>query len=73
MDKQKEIYERILNDYESLTRKYGFVLVQGKVNLELEELVGFDINFEIARNLQIPTIELINAKDVQSVGRYKSI
>jgi len=71
MGKQKEIYERILNDYESLTRKYGFVLVQGMVNLELEELIGFDINFEIAKNLQIPTVELINAKDVQSVGKIQ--
>jgi len=71
LNKKKEIYERILDDYEKLNRKYGFVLVQGMVNLELEELIGFDINFEIAKNLQIPTIELVNAKGVESIGKIQ--
>ncbi len=33
----------------------------------MEELVDFDINFEIAKNLQIPTIELVNAKDMETL------
>ena len=37
------------------------------INLELEELVDFDINFEIAKNLQIPTVEIVNAKDMDSI------
>jgi len=71
MGKHKEIYERVLNDYEKLIRKHGFVLVQGMVNFELEERVGFDINFEIAKNLQIPTVELVNAKDVTSLSKIQ--
>ena len=71
INKQQDIYERILSDYEKLIRKHDFVLIQGMVNLELEEIIGFDINFEIAKNLQIPTVELINAKGVNSVGKIQ--
>jgi phosphate acetyltransferase len=71
MNKKDEIYKRVLDDYEKLSRKYGFVLVQGKFSLELEELIGFNINFEIAKNLQIPTIELINAKDINNLDKIK--
>jgi phosphate acetyltransferase len=66
-DKSELIYEKILEKYETLIRDYDFVLCEGMVNWELEELVDFDINFEIAKNLQIPTIELINGQDMDSV------
>ena len=66
-DKGELIYEKILEKYEILIKSYDFVICEGMVNLELEELVDFDINFEIAKNLQIPTIEIVNAKDMESL------
>ncbi len=63
-DRDDLIYEKILEHYEFLIKKYDFVICNGMINIELEELVDFDINFEIAKNLQIPTVEIINAKDM---------
>ncbi len=61
------IYEKILEHYEFLIKEHDFVICNGMVNVELEELLDFDINFEIAKNLQIPTVEIINAKDMSSI------
>jgi phosphate acetyltransferase len=66
-DKSEVIYEKILEQYEILINSHDFLLCEGMINLELEELVDFDINFEIAKNLQIPTIEIVNAKDMDSL------
>ncbi len=66
-DKSELLYEKILERYEYLIKKYDFVICNGMVNIELEELVDFDINFEIAKNLQIPTVEIINAEDMSSI------
>ena len=63
-DRDDLIYEKILEHYEFLIKKYDFVICNGMINIELEELVDFDINFEIAKNLQIPTVEIINAKNM---------
>jgi phosphate acetyltransferase len=62
-DNLKYIYQRILEKHEALIEKYNFVICEGVQSIELEEFLDFDINFEIAKNLQIPTIEIINAKD----------
>ena len=59
-DNIKNIYETLLEQYEALLNRYDFVLCEGVQSLELEEFLDFDINFEIAKNLQIPVIEIVN-------------
>ena len=63
-DRDDLIYEKILEHYEFLIKKYDFVICNGMINIEVDELIDVDINFEIAKNLQIPTVEIINAKDM---------
>ncbi len=70
-DKGELIYEQILEKYESLIKNHDFVICEGMVNWELEELVDFDINFEIAKNLQIPTIEIVNGEDMDSIEELR--
>jgi phosphate acetyltransferase len=59
-DNIEYIYETLLEQYEVLLNRYDFVLCEGVQSLELEEFLDFDINFEIAKNLQIPVIEIVN-------------
>jgi len=59
-DNIEYIYETLLEQYEELLNSYNFVLCEGVQSLELEEFLDFDINFEIAKNLQIPIVEIIN-------------
>ena len=59
-DNIEYIYETLLEQYEALLNRYDFVLCEGVQSLELEEFLDFDINFEIAKNLQIPVIEIVN-------------
>ncbi len=59
-DNIEYIYQTILEQYEKLINEYNFVICEGIQSIELEEFLDFDINFELAKNLQIPIIEIIN-------------
>jgi phosphate acetyltransferase len=65
-EKLKDFYKKLLTQLDKLYKKYDFVLCEGLNSSEFISLFDSDINLNIAKNLNIPFIGVINAKQ-QSV------
>ena len=61
--KLNEALGKIINKLEKLKEKNNFVLIEGMAKSELSQSIGFDINLELAKNLDTDFISLINAKN----------
>ncbi len=67
------VYERILERYSLLLSEYDFVLCQGMHDMQDDILIDDSFNFKIAKNLQIPVLEIINGHDLQTIEEAKTI
>ena len=52
--------EVVLEHYESLKKSYDFILCMGTRLDELNRLIGFDLNIELAKNLSAPIAGVFN-------------
>lgn len=57
----KELYETLLNRVNALYKRYDFVLCEGLNSPDFMALLDSDINLDIAKNLNIPFVAVINA------------
>lgn len=57
-----EAIGKIITKLENLKEKNNFVLIEGMAKSELSQSIGFDINLELAKNLDTDFISIINAK-----------
>jgi len=56
-------YEKIIEKFKLLEKKYDFVLCEGISQKYIESLFDYDINLQIAKNLSTPFVGVIKAKD----------
>ncbi|MEA3512193.1 MAG: phosphate acetyltransferase [Campylobacterota bacterium] len=62
-NKISKLYEIIINRYENISSKYDFVLIQGVSRDSLNINLDFDINLEIAKNLNTAVVGVLNGKN----------
>jgi phosphate acetyltransferase len=60
---ESDLYEILITRYEALRRDYDFVLCLGLADRRLKELVDFDVNVEIAKNLSAPIVGVVSARE----------
>ncbi|WP_457595179.1 AAA family ATPase, partial [Hydrogenimonas sp.] len=60
--KEGGLYERIIGRYETLKERYDFVLCIGSGGERLRELVDFDLNLRVAKNLSAPIAGVVSAR-----------
>jgi len=65
-EQTQTIYERILERYNYLLSEYDFVLCQGMHDMHDDILIDGSFNFNIAKNLQIPVLEIVNGQDLKT-------
>ncbi|WP_456322382.1 phosphate acetyltransferase [Hydrogenimonas sp.] len=73
--KEKELYEAIIERYEALRRRYDFVLCAGVTDAYLKELVDFDLNIQIAKNLSSSIVGVLNGRDksAETIGKETAL
>lgn len=59
-NRTNEVIEKVIERYNTLKENYDFVFVQGLNKEMITSSLGKDINIEIAKNLSIPYISVIN-------------
>ncbi|WP_353662905.1 phosphate acetyltransferase [Hydrogenimonas sp. SS33] len=59
---EESLYETLIGRFEALKRRYDFVLCMGMTDVHLKELVDFDLNVQIAKNLAAPVAGVLSAK-----------
>ncbi len=60
------LYERIIERFELLEKRYDFVLCEGISKSLFTSTVDFDINLEIAKNIGSPVVGVLSGKDKTS-------
>ncbi|MDR2342559.1 MAG: AAA family ATPase, partial [Campylobacteraceae bacterium] len=58
--KLNELIQSLITKFKILEKKYDFVLCEGIARSLLSSVVDFDINFEVAKNLGVPLINILN-------------
>ncbi|MDR0580107.1 MAG: phosphate acetyltransferase [Campylobacteraceae bacterium] len=58
--KLNELIQSLITKFKTLEKNYDFVLCEGIPRSLLSSVVDFDINFEVAKNLGIPLINILN-------------
>lgn len=62
-NKTDEVYDIVIKKYKNLEEKYDFVLILGINNDAFNANLNFDINIQIAKNLNAPFLNIINGKN----------
>ena len=62
-NKTNQIIENIIDRFKHLQEKYDFVLIQGLNKEMITSTIGDDLNIEVAKNLSIPYISILNGCD----------
>ncbi|SFZ98229.1 Phosphate acetyltransferase [hydrothermal vent metagenome] len=62
-DKEDKLHEAIISKIEKLYTKYDFVLISGYARSIFESLFDFDINLQIAKNLDTAYVPIINGNN----------
>ncbi len=60
---EERLYELIIERYEALKKSYDFVLCAGSGGENLLEIVDFDLNLKIAKNLSSPVAGVVSARE----------
>lgn len=61
--KQDELMEGVIKQYKELKARFDFVLIEGFYRNRFESVFDFDVNLEIAKNIDAPFISIISGKD----------
>ncbi len=65
-NRTNEIIEKVIDRYNTLKKNYDFVFIQGLNKEMITASLGKDINIQIAKNLSIPYISVINGFEKSS-------
>jgi phosphate acetyltransferase len=65
-DKEEKLYEALIRRVKKLHKNYDFVLIEGASREIFGGLFDFDINLEIAKNLDTVFISILNAQGKSS-------
>ncbi len=60
--KLSELVDILLERFETLRSQYDFVLCEGLADESLSQVIDFDLNVEIAKNLAAPVVGVLSAK-----------
>jgi phosphate acetyltransferase len=71
-EQNQTLYEKILERYTLLLSEYDFVLCQGIHDTHDDILIDASFNFNIAKNLQIPVLEIVNGHTLQTIEEAKT-
>ncbi|MEA3384584.1 MAG: phosphate acetyltransferase [Campylobacterota bacterium] len=69
----EHFYENILTKIKKLEAKYDFILIEGITKSLISKTVDFDINLNLAKNLQAPFISILNGKNKELVHIVEDI
>ncbi len=61
-DRPADIYEQVIATFEKLREEYDFVLCLPCKDAKLKDLIDFDIDIEMAKNLATPIVGVIDAR-----------
>ena len=61
--KEGEIYDKVIQQYQSLQERFDLVIVEGTDFSENNSIIEFDINVLICKNLGIPVLIVANGSD----------
>ncbi len=61
--RENELYEMVIDRFETLCKTYDFVLCAGLTDMRVKEIVDFDLNVHIAKNLSSPIAGVLNGRD----------
>ncbi|WP_345985665.1 phosphate acetyltransferase [Sulfurimonas sp. HSL-1656] len=71
--KTDRLMETIIERHDALLEAYDFVLCQGVVNESLAQLIDFDLNVEIAKNLSAPVVGVVPARGMDETGLKEAL
>jgi phosphate acetyltransferase len=60
--KSDSLIEGVIKQYKNLKKRYDFVLIEGFYRSKLISVLDFDVNLEIAKNIDAPLLSIINGK-----------
>jgi len=68
-DEESKLYEALIHKVNQLKQEYDFILIEGYPRTVFGSVFDFDINLEIAKNLDTAFIPILNAlgKSIQSI------
>ncbi len=67
------LYEKIIEKFESLEKKYDFILCEGISKSLFTSTVDFDINLEIAKNIGSPVVGVLSGKNKTSKEVWEEV
>jgi len=65
-DQESKLYEALIHKVNQLKQTYDFILIEGYPRTVFGSVFDFDINLEIAKNLDTAFIPILNARDKSS-------
>lgn len=57
------IYENIISKYEQIKKSNDFIIIQGNYDITLQQILLQNIHLSLAKNISVPVITTINAKN----------
>jgi len=72
-NKQNYLYEKIIERFESLEKRFDFVLCEGISKSLFTSTVDFDINLEIAKNIGSPVVGVLSGKGKDSKEIWEEV
>jgi len=67
------LIEGIIERYDALLETYDFVLCQGVADEALSQLIDFDLNVEIAKNLSAPVVGVVPARGADETALKEAL
>ncbi len=69
----QEVINTLIEKFKKLENSYDFVLIEGIHRSFISSSIDFDLNIEIAKNLNSPILNIINAKNKTIQDIYDSV
>ncbi len=72
-NRQNYLFEKIIEKFETLEKKYDFILCEGISKSLFTSTVDFDINLEIAKNIGSPVAGVLSGKNKSSKEIWEEV